>query len=242
MKNLTKIYITLALLGAILIGLGCGISIFEISTFKTADYHNDAIASSLPPLEYTTQTLEVTLTGDTPFQLDNYWDVTFTIQVDDTLQDKVLLQIESAGGCTDFYLDQRDTNYYVLSFLSNDLEKFRLALQLAKEGYILQDLPPAKVTILMNQKQADQFQLNERSNQTQTIETSYQESLDEMEDVYQERINALEEQKQDELDAKQTEYDSQLEQMQQDYDAQLQAKDDEIADLQQQLEEALQHR
>lgn len=34
MKKSTQIYLALTLIGVILIGLGCGISIFEISNYK----------------------------------------------------------------------------------------------------------------------------------------------------------------------------------------------------------------
>ncbi len=69
MKKSSQIYLALTLIGVILIGLGCGISIFEISNYKTADYRTNFSDAALPMVEMTTETLEAPLSGSGQFKL-----------------------------------------------------------------------------------------------------------------------------------------------------------------------------
>ena len=240
MKKQTQIYLALTLLGVILIGLGCGISIFEISTYQIANYNTDATASDLPPLEKETQLLEASLTGDAQFKLDtNHWLLqSYDIQYDNTLTDKVLIQLDYPKGLYHAYLEHptsQDGNYYFLSVRSDDFATFRLLLQTAKEGYILNDMPPIKMTLTMSETQAKNFKLNEEQDKAELAEQTQEEQsevnylndqLEEQSEVYQQQIDSMQEQYQTELDT-----------MQQEYDTQLQQKEEQIEQLQQQLDD-----
>ncbi len=65
MRKAMRIYLILTLVGVILVGLGCGISVFEMSTYQTADYSAADADASLPAIEMSTKTLEA------PFLFEN---------------------------------------------------------------------------------------------------------------------------------------------------------------------------
>lgn len=241
MKKSTQIYLALTLIGVILIGLGCGISIFEISNYKTADYRTDLTDVSLPLLEMTTETLEAPLNGDGQFKLDYYpwYDSDYAVQIDNSLQDKVLVQITGPKNLYSYHLNPitaEGSNYYQLYLESRGLESFQLVLKAAKEGYIINNLPSIKVTLLMNEAQAKNFKLNEERNRASEMASDYEERMQAVEEQYQEQLAALEEQQQTQWEEQQQSYETQLNELQQQYEEQLMQKDEQIELLQQQLE------
>ena len=250
MKKQTQIYLALTLIAVILIGLGCGISVFEISNYKMADYNTDTIAADLPPLELETQTLEAPLTGNEQFKLDihTWWMLNgHELQYDNSLKDKVLVQISYPKNLYHFYLDHPTTanvNYYTLSAQSDDLAMFRLLLQTAKNGYIISDMPPIKLTLIMSEAQAKNFKLNEEQLKAEAAEQAdYEQSeldnlhnqMQQQQEQYQSELTTVQEQYQNQLTDLQEQYDSQVTVMQEDYEAQLEQKDEQINQLQQQL-------
>lgn len=241
MKKQTQIYLALTLLGVILIGLGCGISVFEISNYKMADYNTDTITADLPPLEMETQTLEASLTGNEQFKLDvhNWWMLNgHELQYDNSLKDKVLVQISYPKNLYHFYLNHPTTsnvNYYTLSAQSDDLAMFRLLLKTAKDGYIISDMPPIKLTLIMSEAQAKNFKLNEEQEKSEAAEQAEYEQdaindlnnqIEQQSNDYQQQITDLQEQYQTDLNTIREEYEDQLLQ-----------KDEEINQLQQQLDD-----
>lgn len=68
-----------------------------------------------------------------------------------------MIQLDYPKGCIMLIwsiLPARDGNYYFLSVRSDDFAPFRLLLQTAKEGYILNDMPPIQMTLIMSEAQA----------------------------------------------------------------------------------------
>lgn len=245
MKKQTQIYLALTLIAVILIGLGCGISVFEISNYKMADYNTDTIAADLPPLELETQTLEAPLTGNEQFKLDvhNWWMLNgHELQYDNSLKDKVLVQISYPKNLYHFYLNHPTTanvNYYTLSAQSDDLAMFRLLLQTAKNGYIISDMPPIKLTLIMSEAQAKNFKLNEEQLKAEAAEQAdyEQDRLSNMQEQYENQLSTVQEQYENQKTALQEQYDSQITAMQENYEAQLEQKDEQINQLQQQLDD-----
>ena len=163
MRKAMRIYLILTLVGVILVGLGCGISVFEMSTYQTADYSAADADASLPAIEMSTKTLEAPLSGNSQFKLDYYrWnDSKYEVEIDNSLQDKVLIQVTGPKDLYNYYLNQEGTNYYNLYFESRPFESFHFFLKTAKEGYFVSNPPPIQVTLRMNEAQAKNFKLNE---------------------------------------------------------------------------------
>lgn len=247
MKKQTQIYLALTLLGVILIGLGCGISVFEISDYKVADYNTDIVDADLPPLEMETQILEAPLTGNGQFKLDTeYWyyhnsgiaNDSFDIQYDNTLTDKVCIEVSYPKGLYDFYLDHptaEQNNYYILTAQQDDFSAFRLLLQTAKDGYIISDLPSVKLKLTMSEAQAKNFKLNEERDKAEAIEQAQRQQddindlnfqMEQQQEEYQQQITDLQEQ-----------YQTELTTIQEEYNTRLQQKDEQINQLQQQLDD-----
>ncbi len=242
MKKSTQIYLALTLIGVILIGLGCGISIFEISNYKTADYRTNFSDAALPMVEITTETLEAPLSGSGQFKLDYYpwYDSDYDVQIDNSLQDKVLVQITGPKGLYNYHLTkvtQENSNYYQLYLEGRDLESFQLMLKAAKEGYIINNLPPVKVTLLMSEAQAKNFKLNEERNRASEMASDYEERMQTMEEQYQEQLIELEEQRQTQWEEQQQSYETRINELQQQYEEQLMEKEEQIEMLQQQIED-----
>ncbi len=242
MKKSTQIYLALTLLGVILIGLGCGISIFEISSYKTVDYRTGYSDGSLPAVEMTTETLTAPLSDDGQFKLDYYpwYDSDFDVQIDNSLQDQVLIQITGPKDLYSYHLTkitQENANYYQLYLESRELEAFQLALKAAKEGYIINNLPSVKVTLLMNERQAEQFKLNEEQTRASEMASDYESQIQSMEEQYQEQLMELEEQQQAQQEEQIQRHEDELEDLQQQYEQQLTEKDEQIELLQQQIED-----
>lgn len=240
-KRSTQIYLALVLLGTVLIGLGCGISVFEISGYRTADYSVTQPDPALPALELATKTLEAPLNSDSQFKLNYYswYNSGYDVQIDNTLQDKVLIQITGPKDLYDYYLTQEGPNYYRLDFSSRPFESMQLFLQTAKEGYIIYDMPPIQVTLLMNEAQAKNFKLNEERDRANEMASNYEERLQEQEERYQEQLNSLDEQRNTQLEDMQESYENQLLELQQQYEEQLSQKEEELTSLQEQYEEKI---
>ena len=83
-KKTFSLYVILSILGIVCIGLGCGIAVFELSEYKTADYRSVSSDDSLPQLKSEVITLEAPLTGSEPFKLDaTHWNTKgYDIQYD----------------------------------------------------------------------------------------------------------------------------------------------------------------
>ena len=153
------------------------------------------------------------------------------VQYDNSLKDKVLVQISYPKNLYHFYLDHPTTanvNYYTLSAQSDDLAMFRLLLQTAKNGYIISDMPPIKLTLIMSEAQAKNFKLNEEQLKAEAAEQA---------DYEQDRLSNMQEQYENQLSTVQEQYDSQITAMQENYEAQLEQKDEQINQLQQQLDD-----
>lgn len=245
MKKQNKLYLSLILLGVILIGLGCGVSVFELSGYKMIHYDTDSIAAELPPLELESQSLEAPLTDSTQFKLDaNEWLLRsgFDIQYDNTLQDKVLLQLEYPKELYHIELlhpTDEHSNYYVLNTRTDEFAAFRLALAACKDGYIIDDMPGIKLTLVMNEAQAKNFKLNEEQEKADAAEEATYEQgvIESVQEEYELRITEIQEQYQSDLTNQQENYDAQLEETQANYEEALQQKNEEIAQLQQQLDD-----
>lgn len=238
----------LTLLGVILIGLGCGISVFEISEYKLANYNTNDTNTNLPVLETTTLTLEAPLTGNSQFKLDTYsWFDKHTIRVDNSLQDMVQINITTPKDLYQFWLEEESTNHYSLSTSSHDLGTLRLALQLAKEGYILDYPPTPQIELVMSEAQAKNFQLNEERDAVADIRTSYEEkissvradyesTIQETQTDYEERISDMENNYDNTITQMQEEYEQMLQEQQSNYEEQVASYEEQVAERDEQIE------
>lgn len=251
MKKSTQIYLALTLIGVILIGLGSGITVFEISNYKTADYTAATLDPNLPPLETNTETLEVSLQGNDPFQLNTYgwiYDTNHDVRIDNTLENKVLIEVTQPKDLYNLHLSYEDKNTYTLYGESRDLDMFRLILQTAKEGYLIHNLPDLHITLVMNDAQAQKFTLNKERDRTAAIEENYRDEISSIQENHQDELSNLHERYQNEMDTLRENYENQLEDIRQNYEnqlenlrgtqeQQLEEKQNQIEQLQQQLED-----
>lgn len=249
MKKRTTIYLSLTVAGMILIGLGCGISVFELSNYKTADYYYDS-SENLPAIEMTTTTLEAPLAGSEPFQLDAMdWNFTggYDIQYNKDLTDKVIIEVTAPKDLYQIALSQQGSNSYYLACELRELEALRLTLQVAKEQYLIERLPKVHCTIYMNEAQASQFRLNQQRDRANALEEAYQIQIEDTQQQYSQQLETQQQDYEEQLTQQQETHDQQvqqmeqqhqeqLQQMEQQYQEQLQQKDEQIGQLQQQLD------
>ena len=223
MKKSTRIYFSLIAVSLVLIGLGCGIAVFEFSNYKTADYRYGE-SNALPPLEWSQQDVTLPLQKDAPVILELYAAGDIQYDYDETLKDRIELHIENVAGVPDCYFNSITdaVPHYSLDCSWNDFSELKQFLRLAKEGYILQSLPPVSVTIRMNPADADRIQVNP------PFDASIQGS-----DAEEDLRNFYEEQ----LQEQQETHEYELEELHRVYDEQLAQKDEEIQSLTTELED-----
>ena len=261
-KKTFSMYVLLSILGVVCIGLGCGISVFELSEYKVADYRTSPADPSLPQLKSEVVTLEAPLSGSELFKLDaTYWTINgYDIQYDNTLTDKVIIEITAPE---DFYsislqkADMQQENYYYLECTVDEFALMRFSLGLAKQGYIPDNYPPAEVTLIMSETQAKNFKLNEMRDKSNALEQSYQEEIRMQQEHYNEQLNevhaqyneqlqmtqeqhseqiqSINQQHEEQLQAVREQYEEQLQAVHEQYEEQLMLKEEKIHNLQQQL-------
>ena len=159
----TTLYIWLTIIGIVLIGLGCGISVFELSEYKIANYRAIPMDTSLPQVEKQTITLEASYQNGEQFKLDsNDWHISsYDIQYDNSLKDKVIIEVTAPKDLYHAYLITQNENHYYLQLNEDITGALRFVLQMAKEGYIPENPPPVTLTLTMSEAQAKNFKLNE---------------------------------------------------------------------------------
>ncbi len=252
-KKTFRIYVILTILGMICIGLGCGIAIFEMSNYQVADYHTSQPDPNLPQLKTSTIKLEAKLDSpNEPFFLDAtdwYFDGGYDIQYDNNLKDKVLIDVTAPEELYLVTLEKVDSNYYYLHCKPDEFQMIRSTLALAKEGYIPENYPLAKVTLTMSEAQAKNFELNHLRNEREALEQNHQEEIYAVQNDYQQQIsdlhedhqqqmNDLNQQHSEQIQDLQEEHQNQIESLQQEHQDQLEQKDEQIENLQNQLNEA----
>lgn len=165
-KTSTALYLWLTIIGVVLIGLGCGISVFEFGEYKMANYRAMPTDPNLPPLEMQTTTLEAAYETGAQFKLDTTdWFVgSYDVQYDNSLKDKVIIEVNAPKELYDIYLITQGENHYYLNCTVNAFDAFYHTLDLAKERYILKDIPPVTLKLTMNEAQAKNFKLNDTRN------------------------------------------------------------------------------
>lgn len=250
-KKTFSMYVFLSILGVVCIGLGCGISVFELSEYKVADYRAVSPNDSLPQLKSEVITLEAPLSGNEPFKLDaSSWYMNgYDIQYDNSLTDKVIIEVTAPE---DFYsislqkADMQQENYYYLDVTIDEFSLMRFALGLAKQGYIPENCPPAEVKLIMNEAQAKNFQLNEMQDTIRAMEDTHYAEVQAYQEQHNKQITELTEQNEQHIQNLQNQYDEQiammneqheeqLETIRQQYEDQLMQKNEEIENLNQQL-------
>ena len=132
-KKTFSLYVILSILGIVCIGLGCGIAVFELSEYKTADYRSVSSDASIPQLKSEVITLEAPLTGSEPFKLDaTHWNTKgYDIQYDNTLTDKVIIEVTAPEDIYNISLHRPDmqmNNYYYLDCTANEFSLMRFYL------------------------------------------------------------------------------------------------------------------
>ena len=162
-KTSTALYILLTIVGVLLIGLGGAISVFELGEYKMANYRALPADPDLPPIEMQTTTLEASYEKGAQFKLDSTdWFVgSYDIQHDNSLKDKVIIDVIAPKELYDVYLITQGENHYYLNCSVDAFNAFYRTLDLAKENYILEDIPPVTLKLTMNEAQAKNFKLNE---------------------------------------------------------------------------------
>lgn len=230
MKKATRFYLIAIAISLVLIGLGCGISVFEFSTYKAADYHTDS-ANALPPLAWNTQDVTIPLQEDQPLILELYAAEDIQYDYDDSMNGQVVLHIENVEDVPECSLNKVSDNvpHYYLDCYWNDFSEFKLFMQLAKEGYILNALPGVHITIHLNPADKDRIQVNppfdasvEKSDMEEDLRTSFEEQLQEQQEQHMAELE---------------EKDMQIAEVQQLYEEQLAQKDEEIQSLTMELDE-----
>ncbi len=250
-KKTYRLYFILTILGIVCIGLGCGIAVFELSEYKTADYRSVSSDASIPQLKSEVITLEAPLTGSEPFKLDaTHWNTKgYDIQYDNSLTDKVIIEVTAPEDIYNISLHKPDmqmNNYYYLECTANEFSLMRLSLTLAKQGYIPYNYPSAEVKLIMSEAQAKNFKLNEMQDTIRAMEDThyaevqaYQEQhnkqLSEVHAQYDEQIQAIQTQHNEQIATINEQHEEQLEAIRQQYEDQLMQKNEEIENLNQQL-------
>lgn len=229
MKKSTRVCLSLIAISLVLIGLGCGIAVFEFSNYKIADYRTEQL-DSLPPLEWTQQDFIIPLQKDAPVVLELYAAENICYDYDETIKDQLTVHIENVTGVPDCSLNSiTDANgHYSLNCSWKDFSELKQFLRLAKEGYVLQSLPPVSVIIRMNPADADRIQVNPPFDTA----VSGDNTEEDLQIFYEEQLQAQQEQHMAELE----ERDVQLGEMQQLYEEQLAQKEEAIQELTLELE------
>ena len=241
-KKTFSIYVLLTILGVVCIGLGCAISTFELSNYKIAYYSSISADASQPQLKSEVVTLEAPLSGSEPFQLDApHWNARgFDIQYDNTLTDKVLIEVSAPEDIYSIALHQADMaqkNYYHLECDPDEFALMRLALNLAKQGYIANNYPPAEVKLIMSEAQAKNFKLNEMQSKIDALEQHYYSEIETQQEQYNHQLSDVHTQFNEQIAMMNEQHEEELASIRQQYVDQLMQKNVEIENLHQQLNE-----
>ncbi len=223
-KTSTSLYILLTLIGVVLIGIGCGVSVFEFSEYKMANYRAIPMDPNLPPMEMQTITLEASYEKGKQFKLDTtdwYFSGSYDIQYDNSLNDKVIIEVNAPKELYDVYLITQGENHYYLNCNVDVFRAFYLALEIAKDGYILEDISPATLKLTMSEAQAKKFKLNEERYKQQEAQQSYNERLNEARNEYNEQLNQARSEYTEQLNETRNEYNEQLNNLRNQYDEQI---------------------
>ena len=219
-----KLYIWLTIIGIVLIGMGCGISLFELGTYKVANYRTLPVDSTLPAVEQYTTTLEAAYNKDAQFKLDaDPWYIgSYDIQYDNTLKNKVIIEVTAPKELYQISLIPQAENHYYLQVYENFSGVIGFFLDMAKDGYILENTPPISLKLTMNEAQAKTFKLNEERYKAQAATQDYREQLNEVRNEYNEQLSQTRNEYTEQLNEQRNEYTAQINQMQEEYNDRLQ--------------------
>ena len=222
-KTSAGLYILLTIIGVVLIGLGGAISVFEFGEYKMANYRALPADPDLPPMEMQTTTLEAAYEKGAQFKLDSTdWFVgSYDIQYDNNLKDKVIIDVTAPKELYDVYLITQGENHYYLNCSVDAFNAFYRTLDLAKENYILEDIPPVTLKLTMSETQAKNFKLNEERYKNQEARQSYNEQLNEARTEYTEQLNQARTEYTEQLNQTRNEYNEQLNNQRNEYTAQV---------------------
>ena len=228
-KTSAGLYILLTIIGVVLIGLGGAISVFEFGEYKMANYRALPADPDLPPMEMQTTTLEASYEKGAQFKLDSTdWFVgSYDIQHDNSLKDKVIIDVIAPKELYDVYLITQGENHYYLNCSVDAFNAFYRTLDLAKENYILKDIPPVTLKLTMNEAQAKNFKLNEERYKDQEARLSYNEQLNEARTEYNEQLNQARTEYTEQLNQTRNEYNEQLNNQRNEYTAQIEQMQEE---------------
>ena len=234
-KSSATLYIWLTVIGVVLIGAGCGISVFELSEYKTANYRALPLDPALPQVEMQTTTLEASYEKGEQFKLDiDQWNITgYDIQYDNSLKDKVIIEVTAPKELYNVYLTTDTENHYYLHCEEDIFGVFRYTLDLAKDSFIPEYLPPVTLKLTMSEAQAKNFKLNEELYKAQEAandyreelniaRTEYNEQLNQARTEYTEQLNQTRNEYNEQLNNQRNEYTAQIEQMQEEYNNKIQ--------------------
>jgi len=223
-KTSAGLYILLTIVGVVLIGLGGAISVFEFGEYKMANYRALPADPDLPPIEMQTTTLEAVYEKGAQFKLDAadwYISGNYDIQYDNSLKDKVIIEIYAPKEMYDVYLITQGENHYFLDFREDIFAIFYHALDMAKDGYILESPPRVSMKLTMSEAQAKNFKLNEERYKDQEARLSYNEQLNEARTEYNEQLNQARTEYTEQLNQTRNEYNEQLNNQRNEYTAQV---------------------
>lgn len=238
MKKRTTMYLSLTVAGRSSSVLAA-VSAFLSSAITRQRITTMFLSDTLPAIEMTTTTLEAPLAGSEPFQLDSMdWNFTggYDVQYDNSLTDKVIIEVTAPKELYQIALEHLDGNSYYLACELRELEALRLTLQVAKEQYLIERLPKVHCTIYMSEAQASQFRLNGMRDRIDSLEETYQMQIEDTQQQYHQQLETQQQDYEDRLTQQQETHDQQVQQMEQQYQEQLQQKDEQIEQLQQQLD------
>ena len=222
-KSSATLYIWLTVIGVVLIGAGCGISVFELSEYKTANYRALPLDPALPQVEMQTTTLEASYEKGEQFKLDiDQWNITgYDIQYDNSLKDKVIIEVTAPKELYNVYLTTDTENHYYLHCEEDIFGVFRYTLDLAKDSFIPEYLPPVTLKLTMSEAQAKNFKLNEELYKAQEAANDYREELNIARTEYNEQLNQQRNEYTEQLHNQRMEYDEQVANMRTEYHQQI---------------------
>ena len=150
------------------------------------------------------------------------WNITgYDIQYDNSLKDKVIIEVTAPKELYNVYLTTDTENHYYLHCEEDIFGVFRYTLDLAKDSFIPEYLPPVTLKLTMSEAQAKNFKLNEELYKAQEAANDYREELNIARTEYNEQLNQQRNEYTEQLHNQRMEYDEQVANMRTEYHQQI---------------------
>lgn len=211
-----KKWLSMMLIGVLLLGIGSGVAIVEMSHYTFGDYTSK---------ETFTAVTVVDLSAGYPVVFENNG-YAYEVVIDSTLGDQARIEYPTYNFLT-INLYNSGENHLYLSTNSNSFGIFGIILDELKEGRVFSfSSTDVKVKLYLNETYAKSLsRYSDRDHQEQSEE--YQQQMDQQSEEYQQQINQQAEEYQQQIDEQAEQYQQQIDALQQELE-QLQQKLDEL--------------